>query len=153
MKRFSSALRFSLMLLVATVLLAGCGLFGGAEREREQENEAIQGVSLGDVVTAEGIGENNAPVGVTDSFNASQDFIYVVAEADSIEQDTSMYARWSRDGEPFEDSAEITADQDYRDTYVEFHLENLEGQFEEGNYSVQIFVNGNPTDEVEFTIE
>jgi len=153
MKRFSSALRFSLMLLLATILLAGCGLFGGAERERAQENEAIQGVSLGDVVTAEGIGENNTPVGVTDSFNASQDFIYVVAEADSIEQDTTMYARWSRDGEPFEDSAEITADQDYTDTYVEFHLENLEGQFEEGNYSVQIFVNGNPTDAVEFIIE
>ncbi len=153
MKRFSSALQFSSMLLLATILLAGCGLFGGAERERAQENEAIQGVSLGDVVTAEGIGENNAPVGVTDSFNASQDFIYVVAEADSIEQDTTMYARWSRDGEPFEDSAEITADQDYTDTYVEFHLENLEGQFEEGNYSVQIFVNGNPTDAVEFTIE
>jgi len=153
MKRFLSALRLSLLLLLTTVLLAGCGLFGGAERERAEENAAIQGVSLGDVVTAEGIGENNAPVGITDSFDASQDFIYVVAEADSIEQDTTMYARWSRDGEPFEDSAEITADQDYRDTYVEFHLENLQDQFEEGDYSVQIFVNGNPTEAVEFTIE
>jgi hypothetical protein len=141
------------LLAMLALLLAGCGLFGGAAREREQENEAItEGVRLGRVVMAEGIGSENAPVEETDTFDSSQDYIYVVAEADYIEQGTSLFARWLRDGEPFEDSSEITADRDYEDTYIEFHLENLESEMEEGDYSVQLFVNGNPVEEVEFTV-
>lgn len=141
------------LLAMLALLLAGCGLFGGAAREREQENEAItEGVRLGRVVMAEGIGSENTPVEETDTFDSSQDYIYVVAEADYIEQGTSLFARWLRDGEPFEDSSEITADRDYEDTYIEFHLENLESEMEEGDYSVQIFVNGNPVEEVEFTV-
>jgi hypothetical protein len=141
------------LLAMLALLLAGCGLFGGAAREREQENEAItEGVRLGRVVMAEGIGNENAPVEETDTFDSSQDFIYLVAEAEYIEEGTSLFARWLRDGEPFEDSSEITADRDYEDTYIEFHLENLESQMEEGDYSVQLFVNGNPVEEVEFTV-
>jgi hypothetical protein len=141
------------LLAMLALLLAGCGLFGGAARERERENEAItEGVRLGRVVMAEGIGSENAPVEETDTFDSSQDYIYVVAEADYIEQGTSLFARWLRDGEPFEDSSEITADRDYEDTYIEFHLENLESEMEEGDYSVQLFVNGNPVEEVEFTV-
>lgn len=142
------------ILALAALMLAGCGLFGGAARERQNENEAItEGVRFGDIVTAEGIGEQNAPIEVTDTFNASQDFIYVVAEADYIEQGTTMFARWSRDGEPFEDSSELTADRDYSDTYVEFHLQNLENSMEPGDYSVQLFVNGNPVETVDFQVE
>jgi hypothetical protein len=141
-------------LLGFAFVLAGCGLFGGAERERQEENVQItEGVELGRVVTAEGIGADNAPIEVTDRFSASQDFIYVVAEADYIEEGTSLFARWYRDDEPFEDSSEITANQDYRNTYIEFHLENLEREMEEGEYSVQIFVNGNPVESVDFTVE
>lgn len=141
-------------LLLLSLLSAGCGLFGGAEREREQENAAVtQGIQIGRVVTAEGIGEGNAPIEVTDTFNDSQDFIYVVAEADFIESGTTLFARWYRDGEPLEDSSEITADRDYSDTYLEFHLENLSSRMEKGDYSVQIFANGNPIAEAKFKVE
>jgi hypothetical protein len=143
--------RSFLMLAIVALLIVSCGLF---EDERAEENEPlVSGAQFADVVTAEGIGADNAPVAVTDTFSASQDFIYVVAQAEFIEAGTTMFARWSRDGEPFEDSNEITADQDYEDTYVEFHLENLQNNFEEGDYSVQIFVNGNPAEEIEFTVE
>jgi len=135
-------------------LTAGCGLFGGAVREREQENEQLtEGIQLGSVVTAEGIGEENAPVEVTDTFSSSQDFIYVVAEADYIEEGTTMFARWFRDDQPIEDSTEVTAERDYQNTYVEFHLENLESRMETGDYSVQLFVNGNPVETVDFRVE
>lgn len=143
--------RSFLALVLISLIIAACGLF---ENEREAENEPLtSGAQFGEVVTAEGIGADNAPLAVADRFSASQDFIYVVAEAESIEAGTTMFARWYRDGEPFEDSAEVTADRDYEDTYVEFHLENLQNNFEEGDYSVQIFVNGNPAEEVEFTID
>lgn len=150
--------RWTLVHVTFLILLAfsatGCGLFGGAARERQQQNEAItQGVQLGRVVMAEGIGAQNAPVNETDSFSASQDYIYVVAEADSIERGTTMFARWSRDGQPFEDSSELTADRDYTNTYIEFHLENLENSMETGDYSVQLFVNGNPVETVDFKVE
>lgn len=142
------------ILALAALMLAGCGLFGGAARERQNENEAItEGARFGDIVTAEGIGDQNAPIEVTDTFNVSQDFIYVIAEANYIEQGTTMFARWSRDGEPFEDSSELTADRDYSDTYIEFHLENLEDRMEPGDYSVQLFVNGNPVETVDFAVE
>lgn len=141
-------------LLLLTAILSGCGLFGGAARERQQENAAItEGVQLGSVVTAEGIGANNEPVGETDTFNASQDYIYVVAEAEHIEAGTTFFARWYRDGEPIEDSSELSANQDYEDTYIEFHLENLQNSMETGEYSVQIFANGNPLETVEFQVE
>jgi hypothetical protein len=152
MKRWTTV--HGVLLIFVTFLVAGCGLFGGTARERQNENEAItEGVELGRVVTAEGIGEQNSPVEVTDSFSASQDFIYVVAEADYIERGTTMYARWSRVGEPFEDSSELTADRDYSNTYIEFHLENLENRMEPGDYSVQLFVNGNPVETVDFQVE
>jgi hypothetical protein len=153
MKQALRTVRIVLLLSFA-FLLAGCGLFGGAERERQQDNVQItEGIEFGRVVTAEGVGQDNAPVQVTDRFNASQDFIYVVAEADYIERGTTLFARWYRDGEPFEDSSAITANQDYSNTYVEFHLENLQNRMEEGEYSVQIFVNGNPVESVDFTVE
>lgn len=143
--------RSILILVLVGLSFSACGLF---DNEREQENEPlISGAQFGQVVMAEGIGQDNAPVAVTDTFSSSQDFIYVVAEADHIDAGTTMFARWYRDGEPFEDSTELTADRDYDDTYVEFHLENLQDNFEEGSYSVQLFVNGNPAEEAEFTIE
>ena len=152
MKRWTMVHVTITMLLLFAV--TGCGLFGGAARERQRENEAItEGVQLGRVVMAEGIGAQNAPVNETTTFSASQDYIYVVAEADSIARGTTMFARWSRDGQPFEDSSELTADRDYTDTYIEFHLENLENNMETGDYSVQLFVNGNPVETVEFQVE
>ena len=154
MKRSLFALRLSLPLLLVALLLAGCGLLGGAAKERQQQNAAVtKGVSLGKVVTAEGIGAKNAPVKVTDQFSSSQDYIYVVAEAAAIQKGTTLFARWYRDNQPFEDSSEITADQDYSNTYIEFHLENLKSQMQKGKYSVQLFANGNPVKKVDFSVK
>jgi hypothetical protein len=153
MKPISTYIRRATFFVLGALVILGCGLFNNPAGQRAEDNQPItQGADLGQVVTAEGIGAGNAPVGVTDEFNASQDYIYVVAEARRIEQGTSMFARWMRDGQPFEDSSEVVADQDYQDTYVEFHLENLQASMEPGDYSVQLFVNGNPVQEVDFTV-
>lgn len=147
-------IRRTLYFLVIAMFMLGCGFFGSAAQERQEDNQRVfGGTQLGEVVMAEGVGSQNAPVGVTDNFSSSQDYIYVVAEAERIEAGTTFFARWSRDGEPFEDSSEVTADRDYENTYVEFHLENLTDRMDEGDYAVQIFVNGNPAKEVEFTVE
>jgi hypothetical protein len=145
-------LRIVTTLVIITILLTGCSLLGaGNERERQNE-EVTQSIELGDIVTAEGVGNDNEPINETDSFDSSQDYIYVVAEADFIEEGTTLFARWYRDNDPFEDSEEITADRDYRDTYLEFHLENLDDRLEEGDYSVEILANGNRVGEAEFEV-
>jgi len=154
MKPMSTHIRRMALLLLGALVILGCGLFNNAANERLEENQQLtEGAVLGQVVTAEGIGAENAPVEVTDTFSSSQDFIYVVAEAERIARGTSLFARWLREGEPFEDSTEVVADRDYENTYVEFHLENLQASMEPGDYSVQLFVNGNPVETVDFTVQ
>jgi hypothetical protein len=150
-KHISIAVRAGLILLAMTLSLSGCSLFNRTS-DTQTGPSAAQGAVLGRVVTAQQIGERNAPVDETSTFDASQDRIYVVAEAQQIDSGTSMFARWSRDGKPFEDSQPLTANQAYQNTFVEFHLEPVQGNFDPGQYTVQIFVNGNPDKQATFTV-
>jgi len=147
-KRISFGTRAGVILTLLALALAGCSLFN-----QTTSGQQSQGAVLGRVVTAEGITQNAAPVNETNSFSASQDRIYVVAEAQRIEPGTSMFARWSRDGRPFEDSQPVTANKLYENTYVEFHLQPVKGNFDPGQYNVQIFVNGNPEKQATFNVQ
>lgn len=123
------------------------GLMGG-----NNENPNVAGADFGDVVTAGAIGNGNAPQDVRSDFDRSDPIIYVVADANTLANGTTLFARWSRDGQPFEDTPTVTANQDYTDTYVEFHIEPESGDFESGDYNVQIYINGNPGPEVDFKV-
>jgi hypothetical protein len=152
-KQYSTALRAVLVLLMLALTLSGCGLFNQTQSGGTQTGPAVsQGAVFDRIVTSEQIGDRNAPVNETDTFNAEQNRIYVVAEAQKIDSGTTMFARWSRDGKPFEDSTEITANQNYANTFVEFHLEPVQGTFDPGQYTVQLFVNGNPDKQASFTV-
>jgi hypothetical protein len=144
--------RAGLVLLILTLGLSGCGLLNQTSGAGPASS-ATQGAVLGPAVTAENIGDHNAPVNEARTFSASQDRIYVVAQAQQLDSGTTMFARWSRDGQPFEDSQEITANQSYQNTYIEFHLEPVNGNFDPGQYNVQIFVNGNPDTQAAFTVQ
>ena len=150
-KRRSITVRAGVLLALLALTLSGCSLFNQISGNQGGSG-ATQGAALGQIVTAEGIGQRNAPVNETNTFSPSQDRIYAVAEAQRIESGTSMFARWSRDGQPFEDSQPVTANQTYQNTYVEFHLEPVQGNFDPGQYTVQFFVNGNPDKQANFTV-
>ncbi len=153
MKQQMTKWKMAGLLLAALLFMTGCGLVDTGSGDFQDDNQDItSGAQFGRVVMAEGVGSGNRPIDVTNRFDSSQDYIYVVLEADYIEAGTTMFARWYRDGQPFEDSSQLTADRDYQDTYVEFHLENLGGRMEEGDYSVEIFVNGNSVVEEEFEV-
>ena len=112
------------------------------------------GPQLGKIVTASSIGQKNAPGNVTNTFPSDASVIYVVIEGTSIPQGSTFFARWFRDNQPFEDSPQITADKDYNNTYIEFHLQPQKaGALQPGNYGVQIFVNGNPGPSTAFTVQ
>ncbi len=143
------------LLVLATSLACICGQCSNPLTQRQEDNEPIvSGVEFGDVVMAKGIGSNNEPISTTTTFSTSEDVIYVVAYCKHIESGTALYARWSYEGEPFEDTAVITADRDYDDTYVEFHIEPTSiGVLKAGDYTVKIYVNGNPVKTVSFKVQ
>jgi len=148
---------------LAVVLIAGACLCGQCSnpfgtspaQERVEENKPIvSGADLEQAVMAKGIGGNNEPIGITDTFSDSEDVIYCVVEANRIDAGTNFYARFVYDGEPFEDTPVITAEQGYSDTYIEFHIEPADfGVLKAGDYACKIYVNGNPVQTVDFKVK
>jgi hypothetical protein len=153
MKQRVTKFKMAALLLAALVFMTGCSLIDTNIGDFQADNSDVtSGAEFRSIVMAERIGAGNQPVDVTYQFDSSQRYIYVVLEADYIQAGTTMFARWYFEGQPFEDSTQLTADRDYRATYVEFHLENLTGRMQDGDYSVEIFVNGNSVVEEEFEV-
>jgi hypothetical protein len=155
-KRLVAILRAAAGLLLVALAVSGCSLLNDTSSTPSSGGTtASSGAQLGRIVTAESIdtANHNAPVNETSTFNKLDQAIYAVVEAQRIDAGTKMFARWSREGQPFEDSSEITADKQYQNTYVEFHLEPNNKAIDPGNYTVQVFVNGNPAKQANFTVQ
>jgi len=157
MKRLLAMLRATAGLLLVMLLVTGCSLVNTSSGAQSPStpNTTTAGAELGQLVTAESIdtANHNAPVNQTSTFNSLNQAIYAVVEAQRIDAGTTMFARWSRDGKPFEDSSEVKADKQYQNTYVEFHLEPTNKAIDPGSYTVQVFVNGNPAKQAKFTVQ
>src|SRR5215212_10393790 len=153
MKWTYASLRASIGLLLVALFVSGCSLLNNSSTT-QNPSTASSGAELGRIVTAQSIdtANHNAPVNETSTFNSLNQAIYAVVEAQRIDAGTTMFACWSRDGKPFEDSDEIKADKQYQNTYVEFHLEPTNKAIDPGSYSVQVFVNGNPAKQANFTV-
>ena len=143
------------LLILSLGATACCPLCSNLAAKRQQENAPlVSGVDFGDVVMAKGIGEGNKPLSITSTFSVSEDIIYVVAYCKRIDSGTSFFARWSYQGEPFEDTPTITADRTYTNTYLEFHIEPISlNVLKKGDYTVKIYVNGNPARTVSFKLQ
>jgi hypothetical protein len=154
MKRLLAISRATLGLLLVALFVSGCSLLNSTS-DTQNPSTTASGAELGRIVTAKSIdtANHNAPVNETTTFNSLNETIYAVVEAQRIDSGTTLFARWSRDGQPFEDSDEIRADKQYQNTYVEFHLEPVNKAIDPGNYTVQVFVNGNPTKQASFTVQ
>jgi hypothetical protein len=154
MRRLLAILRATTGLLVVALIVSGCSLVNNTS-DTPSSGTTTSGAELGRIVTAQSIdtANHNAPVNETSTFNSLNQTIYAVVEAQRIDAGTTMFARWSRDGQPFEDSDEIKADKQYQNTYVEFHLEPTNKAIDPGNYTVQVFVNGNPAKQANFTVQ
>ena len=154
MKRLLATLCATAGMLLLALIVTGCSLVNSSG-STQSPSTATSGADLGRIVTAESIdtANHNAPVNETTTFNSLNQAIYAVVEAQRIDAGTTMFARWSRDGKPFEDSIEVKADKQYQNTYVEFHLEPTNKAIDAGSYTVQVFVNGNPSKQANFTVQ
>lgn len=159
MTRLVIVSRAAVVLLLTALVLSGCSLFNQTTGTTDTSGGSgtgatAPGATLGEIVMAEQIDpQTNAPVSPTTNFSAEQPVIYAVVQAQRIEAGTSMFARWSRDGKPFEDSEAVKANQVYENRYVEFHLQSTRQAIDPGNYTVQIFVDGNPSQQANFTVQ
>ena len=117
--------------------------------------EAIQnlgtGINLGRVVSATGIDRDGCPVEITSTFEASES-VYVIAEGSDVPRGTTVFVRLYHDGQPIEDAPEITADQDYNNTCINFVFEPEGSNFDPGNYEAEFIINGIPTESASFEI-
>jgi hypothetical protein len=108
---------------------------------------------LGAFVTARSIGAQNAPQNVTSTFSPS-DTVYAVVEVQQFAQGNRIFARWSANGSVREDTQEITADRDYSNTNLEFHIQGTSGApLPSGNWTVQLIINGNPGPIANFRVQ
>lgn len=143
------------LLVLFSVACGVCG-FGNPRRSAPAEQPAAAprggAVEIGEVVMARSVGQNNRPQDTTDTFSQTDPIIYVVVEIQRLDAGTSVFARWARDGQPFEDTPTITADRNYQDTWLEFHIQSERGSFEPGTYSVTIYANGNPVATQDFVV-
>ncbi|HMA38302.1 MAG TPA: hypothetical protein VKY74_27895 [Chloroflexia bacterium] len=111
------------------------------------------GASFGPLVTATGKDAQNHPAGVTTSFPITAPQIYAIFEAHNVAAGDSFFAHWVHQGQPYDDSTPLTANQAYSDTFIEFHLQPLGGQpFPTGSWTVQIFANGKLGPAADFAI-
>ena len=107
---------------------------------------------ISSLVTAKGIGDKNAPQNITTAFNPG-DTVYAVAQFARLPQGTTIFARWSANGAVKEDTSQVTANQDYTNTYVEFHIAGTQSNLATGSWTVQFFINGNPGPQAAFQIQ
>jgi hypothetical protein len=112
-----------------------------------------QANGLGTFVTAKSIGTGNVPQNVTTTFSPS-DTVYAVVQVQQFAQGNRIFARWSVNGTVREDTQEITADRDYSNTYLEFHIQGANGQaLPTGDWTAQLIINGNPGPIASFRIQ
>jgi hypothetical protein len=151
MKVDGKTIGIGLLILVAVVFVLP-RLFdtgGGATTRDTIESEDIQ---VGRPVSAAAVDRNGCPVDVTANF-APNEQIYIVAPQTDVPAGTAVFVRLYHNGMAIEDTVEILADQDYRNTCINFVFEPVDGTFDPGTYEAEFYINGNPAESVSFAIQ
>jgi flagellar basal body-associated protein FliL len=109
--------------------------------------------TLQNITTAREINSAGCPAEgeITDQFEPT-DRIYLVAENSDVVSGTALFARLYFEGDAIEDTSEMVADRDYNNICVNLWFESAEG-FAPGEYTIELFVNGNSTTQVKFEVE
>jgi len=118
-----------------------------------QNNTTTNTANLGPVVAARNIDRDNCAVDATTSFD-DNDPIYVVLEDSELVRGTAMFARLYQNGTAVEDTRELVAEEDYDNVCVSFVFEPTDSAevWEEGNYEVEFYINGNAYQSTSFQI-
>lgn len=112
----------------------------------------VVGIEIRDLVVSSGIDQNGCAIGRQTSFGVD-DTVFIVAEDSDVPAGSTLFVRLYANGKAVEDSQELTADDDYSNTCVNFLFEPVSGAtFDAGSYEAELFANGNPQGTVSFGI-
>jgi len=125
------------VLVFAVPRLLG-GLLGGGGSSASE-------LRLGQFVTALNIDNNGCPQDPTSQF-LPDEIIFAALETSSLPAGTELFARLSQEGQPVEDTNTLSVDRATQ-ACVYFQFEPI-GTYPPGNYTVDLFVNGNQADRV-----
>jgi len=109
--------------------------------------------NLGPVVAAQNIDRDGCAVDATTSFDSNDD-IYIVLEDSALPRNTTMFARLYKDNVAIEDTDELVTEDDYTNVCVNFVFEPTDRAevWDDGNYEVEFYVNGNAYQSTSFQI-
>jgi hypothetical protein len=116
-----------------------------------EDPNAADALTLGQPVSAASVDQDGCPTQTTTTFGVNED-IFVVAPNSDIPSGTSVFVRLYQDGAAVEDTNEITADQNYSNTCLNFQFEPVDGPLDPGTYEAEFIVNGNPGPTVSFEL-
>ncbi|HEX2907867.1 MAG TPA: hypothetical protein VHO69_13445 [Phototrophicaceae bacterium] len=115
-------------------------------------NNNTGNAQIGTVLAASGVDRDGCAVNTASVFEPVEQ-VYVVAENSYVAAGTTVFVRLYQDGQAIEDAPEITADQDYNNSCINFVFEPETGaRFERGQYEAEFIVNGNAAASVQFQI-
>jgi hypothetical protein len=106
--------------------------------------------ALTDIVTSENVGNDDCAVGVTSTFSASAQQIYVVATALNIQPGTTIVSRWQVGGQ--EIVHDFTPDFEINQNCIWFFIDQVDTTFTPGNWNVQLEINGSAVGTATFSI-
>lgn len=106
--------------------------------------------TLTNIVMSENVGSDDCAVGVTSTFSASAQQIYVVATALNITPGTNIVSRWEVGGQ--EIVHDFTPDFEIDQNCIWFFIDQVDTAFTPGNWNVQLEINGSTVGTVNFSI-
>ncbi|MDX2076888.1 MAG: hypothetical protein SFZ02_10685 [bacterium] len=108
------------------------------------QNTANTNSPLRDVVMAQGVGDDDCAVGITNTFSVNTAEIYVVARAVGVQAGTNLGASWAKADGTALVRFDFTPDFDIEDACIWFFAAPEDFPFEAGGYSVVLDINNVP---------
>jgi hypothetical protein len=146
------------VIVIVFVLLNRGGGDAPADATPTPDNSAQgvdeEGFAIADLVVGESINADGCVTNISSSFDDG-DTIYIGIGPSTFPEGTVFYAQFFVDGNLYEETNEITADDDYVDTCVQFNIQAEDGSplLESGDYEANFLINGNVADSVTFIVE
>ncbi len=161
--------RIVLIVVVALLALCAClsftvfrGIFSGGSATAVVTLPTVppnnsgfptgSGPQVNSLTLTSAVAAGNSPTNSVTTFAGNAPIIYAVADTRNIRAGDTFFARWSRNGQPVEDTKQLVADRAYPRTNTEFHIQPNGRPFPPGNYTVQVFINGNPGTQAAFVV-
>ena len=108
---------------------------------------------IGQLLVSTAVDDQGCPADNVGSFFPDED-IYAAVTESFVPEGTEIFARLYYNGQPFEDSDPITAEQDLQTCFwFLFETAGRNRIFDDGEYAVELIVNDEPFDSVAFAVD